>query len=497
MSLLSSEETQRRAEEQVGRTVGGKYRLDSLLGVGGMAAVYAATHRNGNRVAIKLLYPELTRSGDILMRFVREGYAANRVGHPGAVRVLDDVRDEDGSAFLVMELLEGDSVDALQASGEGRIAAADLMPWMNELLDVLAAAHEQGIIHRDIKPENLFITREGRLKVLDFGIARIKSEPSASVTRTGNQFGTPPFMSPEQALGRMKDIDARSDLYSVGATMFYLLTGHDVHPAESPNEMLVLAATKPARALATVAPSLPACLAHIVDTALAFERQERWQSAREMQEALRQAHVEIFGEPLPALPSPDSAKRGLADRGSAASLRVKAPASGRNPVSSNAETQAAESSGPHILLRSRPELAATAPPTSALAQRGSGSRRRRVVLAIAGVLVCSAAGVAAFTLRSSGTSAPVAAPVTVSPAPAAPPAPSASASSPAPLAPAATAASSAAAPSSSAIETTASAEAPKLPLPAAAPPARRRPRPGPGASPTRSSPSETGAFEHQ
>src|SRR5580704_6371457 len=153
MSLLSTEETERRAREQVGKTLKGKYRLDALLGVGGMAAVYAATHRNGNRVAIKLLYPELTRSEDVLTRFIREGYAANRVGHPGSVRVLDDVHDEEGNAFLVMELLEGESVDAIQASREMRIAAVDLMPWMNQLLDVLAAAHDQGIVHRDIKPE--------------------------------------------------------------------------------------------------------------------------------------------------------------------------------------------------------------------------------------------------------------------------------------------------------------------------------------------------------
>src|SRR3984957_365748 len=130
MSVLSTEETERRAQEQVGKTLHGKYRLDSLLGVGGMAAVYAATHRNGNRVAIKLLYPELARNSDVLARFIREGYAANRVGHPGAVRVLDDIRDDDGSVFLVMELLEGDPIDVIHAQRDFRIAVADLVPWM-------------------------------------------------------------------------------------------------------------------------------------------------------------------------------------------------------------------------------------------------------------------------------------------------------------------------------------------------------------------------------
>src|SRR5580658_4907134 len=161
MSLLSSEETERRAREQVGKTLNGKYQLDALLGVGGMAAVYAATHRNGNRVAIKLLHPELTLSADVLARFIREGYAANRVGHPGAVRVLDDDRAEDGTAFLVMELLEGETLDVIQDSRGMRIAVADLMPWMDQLLDVLAAAHAKEIVHRDVKPENLFLTHGG------------------------------------------------------------------------------------------------------------------------------------------------------------------------------------------------------------------------------------------------------------------------------------------------------------------------------------------------
>src|ERR1700722_18713119 len=145
MSLLSTEETERRAQEQVGKTLNAKYRLDQLLGVGGMAAVYAASHRNGNRVAIKLLYPELTLSADVLVRFIREGYAANRVGHPGAVRVLDDDKTADGSVFLVMELLEGEAVDAIQFSRGGRISVTDLLPWIDQLLDVLAAAHEHEI----------------------------------------------------------------------------------------------------------------------------------------------------------------------------------------------------------------------------------------------------------------------------------------------------------------------------------------------------------------
>jgi eukaryotic-like serine/threonine-protein kinase len=488
MSLLSTEETERRAQEQVGRTLNGKYRLDALLGVGGMAAVYSATHRNGNRVAIKLLHPELTRSSDVLARFIREGYAANRVGHPGAVRVLDDVRGEDGSAFLVMELLEGDPVDVLHAARDFRIAVADLMPWMNQLLDVLAAAHEEGIVHRDIKPENLFITRGGTLKVLDFGIARMKSAPSASATRTGNQFGTPPFMSPEQALGRMKEIDARSDLYSVGATMFYLLTGQDVHPAESANEMLVLAATKPARALLSVAPDVPAPLALVVDRALTFHRDDRWPDARSMQAGLQRAHVEIFGEPLPPLPAlPDS---GLTDpkRISARSLQVKATSSSSGARS--AETQAAPSSpdasGP------RREFAGTAPPTSTVANLGGGSRRW---LFVAAATAAVALGAATFVLRGAKTETAPAAPAAGE---------SHAAVTPPPPPTASTGAGPASAPSTAAPIPNASAAQDEVTTPAvphasaaaapASPPIRRKAK---GAAVPRSGPGEASAFEHQ
>jgi serine/threonine-protein kinase len=489
MSLLSTEETERRAREQVGRTLNGKYRLDTLLGVGGMAAVYAATHRNGNRVAIKLLYPELTRNEDVLTRFIREGYAANRVGHPGAVRVLDDVHDEDGSVFLVMELLEGEPIDVVHASRDFRIAVADLMPWMNQLLDVLAAAHEQGIVHRDIKPENLFLTRGGTLKVLDFGIARMKSAPASTATRTGNQFGTPPFMSPEQALGRMKEIDARSDLYSVGATMFYLLSGQDVHPAESANEMLVLAATKPARALASVAPDLPVCLGLVVDRALAFERDARWQDARSMQAALQSAHVEIFGESLPPLPLlPDS---GPADRGSPSGpMRIKAGNSGRI---SGAETQALPSS-PGVNAGRR-EVAMTAPPTSAVAQGGSGSRRWLYV-AVGAALVTL--GVGTYVLHGPTSAAVSAAPAT-SESSAAPPAPP----SPEMVATATAGASTTTAspdPTTSTSTTPARTATPSAPAPSAGAPGavRRKPRAGP-APRSNGTPgsAETSAFEHQ
>ena len=132
-----------------------------MLGVGGMAAVYAATHRNGNRVAVKMLHAEISADPDIRQRFLREGYVANKVGHPGAVNVSDDDIAEDGACFLVMALLEGETVEARRERKGGTLGTVDTLSIMEQVLDVLAAAHAEGIIHRDLKPENLFVTRDG------------------------------------------------------------------------------------------------------------------------------------------------------------------------------------------------------------------------------------------------------------------------------------------------------------------------------------------------
>lgn len=162
---MSTDELESRARERVGATLG-KYVIERLLGVGGMAAVYAARHRNGNRVAVKVLHRELSVDGNIRQRFLREGYVANAVEHAGVVRVLDDDTAADGSVFLVMELLEGETLEA-RLRRKGVLDAADVLSLTDQLLDVLAAAHGRGILHRDIKPENLFLTSPaGRLRAV-------------------------------------------------------------------------------------------------------------------------------------------------------------------------------------------------------------------------------------------------------------------------------------------------------------------------------------------
>jgi serine/threonine protein kinase len=297
---MADNELEQRAAKRIGEVLCGKYRIDSVLGVGGMAVVFGATHRNQKRVAIKVLHSELSINTQLRTRFLREGYAANTVDHPGAVAVLDDDTGEDGSAFLVIERLEGEEVDRLWEKHGRRLPPEIVLAIAGQLLDVLAAAHAKSIIHRDIKPSNLYVTTDGTLKVLDFGIARVRDAASTgpSATSTGMMLGTPAYMAPEQAIGKSDEIDGTTDVWSVGATLFSLLSGKFVHEGESVTQIVIQVATQPARSVASVAPGLDRRIVEIVDRALAFHRADRWPSALAMRDAVRAAYQAMYGARL-------------------------------------------------------------------------------------------------------------------------------------------------------------------------------------------------------
>jgi serine/threonine-protein kinase len=285
------------AQQLVGTVLSGKWTLDKLIGMGGMASVYAATHRNGRRVAIKLLNDEFSQNAQVRERFLREGYVANRIGHPGVVTILDDDTTESGQVFLVMELLEGDSF-------LGRIQSHSLTPAQvvfigEQVLEPLATAHRRGIIHRDIKPGNIFVCSDGRVKVLDFGLARVLEGNDLEPTRDGLVLGTVPYLSPEQAYAKRDAIDWRSDLYSVGAMLFYALSGHYVHEANSQLDMLMATMKDHARSLASVLPGASPKVVTMVDRALMFDPTQRWQCAEDMAAAARVAFQEITGTDIP------------------------------------------------------------------------------------------------------------------------------------------------------------------------------------------------------
>jgi serine/threonine-protein kinase len=292
------DDSTKRARERIGKVLRDKWRIDGLLGIGGMAAVYAATHtNNGKQVAIKLLHPEVVTNPEARSRFLREGYVANKVGHPGTVQVLDDDVDDDGSVFLVMELLDGESFEARRVRSGNFLPPIDVLKVADRVLDVLAMAHEKGIVHRDIKPDNIFLTRDGGVKLLDFGIARLRDSMRRATMTSGGAIGTPAFMPPEQARGRWNDVGPRTDLWALGATMFTALTGHLVHEAETVNELLLAAMTKPAPPLATFLPGVPVMVSAVVDRALAHEMDARWPDARTMQSMVRMAFQSLAAAP--------------------------------------------------------------------------------------------------------------------------------------------------------------------------------------------------------
>jgi serine/threonine protein kinase len=268
---------------RIGQVLKGKWRLDALIGEGGMAEVYSATHRNGRKVAIKVLLPQLAVDPKLRDRFVDEGYIANLVGHPGVVEVHDDDLTEDGAPFLVMELLEGEVL--ADVIDRGALPAAESVRIAIALLDILAAAHAKGIVHRDIKPANVFRTTDGSIRLLDFGVARVDSARGERTT-SGVLMGTPAFMAPEQARGRVDEIDARADIWSVGATLFAMLTGEKLRDRGTNQELLCAAASLPIAAIRERAPSIVRPIAAVLDRALAFDRRDRWQSAAGFARAL-------------------------------------------------------------------------------------------------------------------------------------------------------------------------------------------------------------------
>ena len=293
----------RRAENRVGSILRDKWCLERLLGLGGMAAVYAATHRNGKVAAIKILHPEAALVPDVKARFLREGYLANKVRHSGAVSILDDDVDVDGTVFLVMELLEGETLDT-RWHRQNRLDWQTTFVIADRVLDVLITAHQKDIVHRDLKPGNVFICGDGTVKVLDFGIARLQGVKHVKGDTGGHlSLGTPGFMPHEQARGQWARVDAQSDLWAVGATMFAVLAGRYVHEAATMNEQLLAGMTEPAPPLKSIATDVPDEVAEIVDRALKFEKEQRYPDARAIQQALRETYQRLTGEPIESAPT--------------------------------------------------------------------------------------------------------------------------------------------------------------------------------------------------
>jgi eukaryotic-like serine/threonine-protein kinase len=350
------------AAQRLGQTVGGRWHLSRVLGVGGMAAVYAAHDDSGRLAAVKILHPEMSVRREVKERFLREGYVANRIEHPGAVKALEH-GDAGEEAFLVMELLNGETLHE-RVKRHGKLPPAEVLDFTDQILDVLVSAHEKGVVHRDLKPDNLFVTAEGPIKILDFGLARLlDGMPNDHKTKSGVALGTLPYMAPEQALGRRSEIDGRVDVFAVGATMFRILSGRRIHVADSEAELLMAMASRPAPALSSVAPELQRDLCAVVDLALAFSREARYPDARTMQtdvRALRQ------GAP------PPFARARLAARDQATRVDVAAPSPERVPQRTQPLEAMPMSRGATMPLHAfQGTLPGGAPPPNALIHTGA------------------------------------------------------------------------------------------------------------------------------
>jgi serine/threonine-protein kinase len=313
---MQSSDPRALAQRRVGETLNNKWTIDRLIDIGGMAAVYQATHRNGKKVAIKMLHPFIATHADVRERFLREGYVANQVDHPGAVSILDDDVTADGAPFLVMELLDGESLDGWMARSGEVLPVADVLAVADQVLDVLSAFHARNVIHRDIKPGNLYITRSGIVKVLDFGLARLRDPRIGnSPTATGIVLGTAAYMPPEQAQGKSDQVDARSDIFAVGAVMFRALSGRAVHEGRTPTDRLFQAMKDKAPSLSVVAPHMPMWVVGVVDKALAFDKKDRFGSAADMRVAVRSTFSQLREEAA-RVRAPDGAEPMPRDEGS-------------------------------------------------------------------------------------------------------------------------------------------------------------------------------------
>lgn len=282
---MGTQEQWEHARARLGRWSSPKWKLERLLGVGGTASVYAARHRNGARAAIKILHRELAEDPRLRRRFMREAYIANRIDHPAAVRVIDD-EDDPVEPYLVMDLVDGHTLFELVA--ERPLDEAELLDVAEQLLDLLVVAHGEGIIHRDLKPPNLMLDRHAKLRILDFGIARVLDDDAVRTlfTTTGAIWGTLEFMAPEQLTGSV-DASPLSEIYSVGATLFTLASNDPVHDAANTRKRVLMSATTQARSLAAVTGHLSAPTIELIDRALRLDPACRFRSAADMLRAVK------------------------------------------------------------------------------------------------------------------------------------------------------------------------------------------------------------------
>jgi predicted Ser/Thr protein kinase len=262
----------------------GNCRLVRRIGAGGMGEVWLARHETLEKdVAIKLLPADFAREPEAVQRFLREARSAARLEHPNVVQVLDAGTGSDGAHFIVMQFVDGTDLDRILRK-KGRFEVSDALAIAKKVAQALAAAHKLGIVHRDIKPANILLTKQSRVMVADFGLARDSGD--ASLTGEGHVLGTPQYLAPEQARG--EPVDPRSDLYSLGGTLYAFLTGRPPYTGASPISIAVKHADPKLRPdpVRSIAPGVPPEVEALVEKLMAKKREDRYQTAEEVVAAI-------------------------------------------------------------------------------------------------------------------------------------------------------------------------------------------------------------------
>ncbi|MBI4956150.1 MAG: serine/threonine protein kinase [Myxococcales bacterium] len=387
---------------QPGEVLDGKYRIVRMVGEGGMGSVYQGENvRIKRTVAIKVLHSSVAEKRDVVQRFEREAQAAGRIGSEHIVEVLDLGNLPTGERFMVMEFLDGESLSD-RIKSRRRMSPEEMVPLLVQALEGLAAAHDAGIIHRDLKPDNIYLLKNkgGRkdfVKLLDFGVSKFSAlDNEMSMTRTGAVMGTPYYMSPEQAKGGK--IDARSDLYAIGVVMYQMVTGRVPFNAGSFNELLFKIALETPEPLDQILPDLDRNFAAIITRAMAREQDDRFQSARHLQEVLQQwaaGRPAATGAPLPEArpPSPSFQSAPQHSLSNAFAAPNLAPDAGMG-AGMGTPAQPLNVGIQNALAASQIGMAMTPPP----------SRRTSTVVAIAAVSVAilGVGGVGAYFLLGKG-----------------------------------------------------------------------------------------------
>jgi eukaryotic-like serine/threonine-protein kinase len=315
----------------IGKEIAGQFRIIQRIGSGGMGSVYKAEQPDMNRfVAIKVLHPKYVSRPDLVSRFRREARAMSHLSHPNTARVYMYGQLEDGACYIVMEYLEGKNLAQITRA-EGMLKAARAVNIMVQVCGALEEAHRQGMVHRDLKPENIFLTSQGGIadfpKVLDFGLAKVTQREmrpgSLILTQEGMVFGTPEFMSPEQARGQ--PLDARSDIYSLGCILYEMLTGKLPFDAAQPMDYLALQIRGTPIPVGQRVPnlSLPPGLEAVVMKTIEKEPEKRHPTAADFAMALKDClQEEVRDDAMRLVPKAEDSSRPRPQVGSEVRLRV-------------------------------------------------------------------------------------------------------------------------------------------------------------------------------